>query len=92
MALNKEELAEVTDMIAIAAAKAAIVAIKEAKFISDESHYNHHTWIAAKIKREEALEALLTELAKHVTKWGAVGVLSFVFYGIYLAIKRGLAT
>lgn len=89
--LNKEELAEVTDMIARAAAKAAITALQEIKFISDQDHHEHHSWIASKIRSEEARVELFKELTKHIAKWGTLGVLSFIFYGIYLATKDGLS-
>lgn len=88
--LSKDELVEVTDMIAVAAAKAAVTALKESKFVSDQEHANHHGWIASKIKSEEARTELFKELTKHVVKWGAIGILSFIFYGIYLALKNGL--
>lgn len=90
MALDKGELAEITIMIADAAALAAVKALQQAKFISDSDHYNHHNWISSKIKSEEARAELFDELRKHVAKWGTIGVISFVFYGIYLAAKQGL--
>lgn len=88
--LDKTELAEVTVMIADAAALAAVKALQQAKFISDNDHYNHHNWISAKIKSEESRAALFDELTKHVAKWGTIGVISFIFYGLYLAVKQGI--
>lgn len=86
--LDKIELAEVTAMIAEAAAIAAVKAIQEAKFVSDQDHYNHHNWIAAKIKSEEARAAFFVELTKHVAKWGTIGVISALFYGLWLVAKE----
>lgn len=72
---------------------AAVKALQEAKFISDQDHYNHHAWIASRVKAEEARTEFMRELTKHVAKWGTIGVLSCVFYGLYLvmvaAVKRG---
>lgn len=88
--LDQAQIAEVTKMIAEAAAVAAVKALQEAKFISDSDHYNHHAWISANIKAEEARAQLFDELKKHVAKWGTIGVLSAIFYGLYLAGKEAL--
>jgi len=88
--LTQEQVVEVTNMIADAAARAAVKALQEAKFISDQDHRNHHDWITSKIKSEEARALLFEELTRHVAKWGIIGMLSFIFYGLYLAVKNGL--
>ena len=62
--------------------------LQQARSVTDSEHYNHHKWIAKQIERDEARIRLYDELTKHVVKWGLVGVLSFLFYAVWLAAKE----
>lgn len=64
--------------------------LQQARSVSDTEHYAHHRWIAKQIERDEARTRLFDELTKHVMKWGIIGVVSFIFYGAYLAARAGL--
>ena len=86
--LDASQIEEITALIADAAARAAVTALKEANMLSDTDHHNHHNWIASQIKKDEARIAMYDELTKHVAKWGSVGVLSSIFYGLYLVFKE----
>lgn len=64
--------------------------LQQARSVSDSEHYNHHSWITKQIEKEEARTKLYNELTKHVIKWGILGVLSFLFYAVWLAAREGL--
>lgn len=61
-----------------------------ARSVSDSIHYDHHSWIQKQITKEEARTALYQELTRHVYKWGMIGVLTFILYGVWLAIAQAL--
>lgn len=79
---------EETDVekLAIAIAKA----LQQARSVSDSEHYDHHVWMRAKIERENEMKQFWQDMRTHCSKWGAISVLSFIFYGLYLAAQQGL--
>ena len=64
--------------------------MQQARSVSDSEHYDHHRWISERIKQTEARRVFWEEMHKHVSKWGSVAILSFVFYGIWLAAKEAI--
>ena len=86
MNLSEEDIDTITAKFAIAIAKT----LQQARSVSDSEHYDHHVWITARIKEAEARRMFWEDMQKHVYKWGAISVMTFLFYGFWLAIKDAL--
>lgn len=74
------------EKIAIAIARA----LQQARSVSDSEHYDHHRWISERINKEKARRVFWEEMQKHVSKWGAISILSGLFYGLWLGLKQVL--
>lgn len=72
------------ERLAIAIAKA----LQQARSVSDSEHFDHHSWISKKIKREEAMLKFWEQMREHAAKWGMVSVLSGIFYAIWLGVQQ----
>lgn len=84
--LDKGEVLQISSMIA----EAIVGKLREESYITDKEHTSHHVWIAAHIKKDEATTALLNKLTEHLLKWGMLGVVSGMFYGLVLLAKEAL--
>lgn len=62
-------------------------ALQQARSVSDSEHYDHHKWITGKMKAEARRAEFWEKMAEHVAKWGAVSVISAIFYAAYLGFK-----
>lgn len=76
--------AEETDNLAAAIAKA----LQQARSVSDSEHYDHHRWITKQIQAEERRAEFWRHMAEHAAKWGAISVLSALFYALWLGIRQ----
>lgn len=65
-------------------------AMQQMRSVSDSEHYDHHRWLTERIERDQARRLFWEEMQKHVAKWGSVAILSFIFYGIWLAAKEAI--
>lgn len=75
--------AEDTERLAIAMARA----LQMSRSVSDSEHYDHHRWISQQITKEKWRAEFWRRMALHVTKWGAVSVLSALAYAAWLGFK-----
>jgi len=62
--------------------------LQQARSVSDSEHYDHHKWITAKIQRENAMRAFWEDMQKHVAKWGAISIITGLFYAGWLGFKQ----
>ena len=69
-------------------AKIMANAFQQARSVSDSEHYDHHRWLAERIKREQAKRQFWEDMQGHVAKWGAISIISGVFYAIWLGVKQ----
>ena len=67
--------------------RAMVKALQQARSVSDSEHYDHHQWIALKIKTERARAAFWDQMLQHVVKWGVISIISAVVYACYLGFK-----
>lgn len=65
-------------------------ALQQARSVSDSEHYDHHIWVKAQIAKEQKAAEFWGKMTEHVAKWGAVSVLSALFYALWLGIKSEL--
>ena len=77
---------EDADKLAIAIARA----LQQARSVSDSEHYDHHVFIAERIKEVKARRQFWEDLHRHVIKWGAVSLISGGGYALYLGVKQML--
>lgn len=70
------------DIEAMAIAFAQV--LQQSRSVSDSEHFDHHRWVSGRILAERQREEFWREMSKHIVKWGMVGVLSSVFYAMYL--------
>lgn len=78
--MNEED----AEKLAIAIARA----LQQARSVSDSEHYDHHVWITAKIKREEAWMDFWIDMRAHVARWGAISIISGAGYALYLGLRQ----
>lgn len=71
-------------------ADAVVAALDARRNVTDEEHAKHHLYIDLLIKREERRTEFWHELGRHVAKWGAISVLTAVFYGLWLVLQMKL--
>lgn len=64
--------------------------LQQARSVSDSEHFDHHTWITEKIKREQAMRVFWEQMAEHVAKWGAITLITGMGYALWLGIKHAL--
>ena len=69
-------------------AKIMANAFQQARSVSDSEHYDHHRWISERIKKEQERRKFYEALNDHVAKWGAISIISGVFYAIWLGVKQ----
>ena len=72
------------DALAIAIARA----LQQAHSVSDSEHYDHHQWITKKMKAEEWRAEFWEKMVEHVTKWGAISIISAIGYALYLGFMQ----
>lgn len=75
--------AEIQELIA-----ALLHALRESRSIPEAQHTDHHAWIAERIARERARRMFWCQMQAHVAKWGAVSVLTAIFYALWLGIEQ----
>ena len=63
-------------------------ALQQARSVSDSEHYDHHKWISERIKHDQMRTIFWEKLYEHLAGWGAVAVLSVVFYAVWLYLKH----
>jgi hypothetical protein len=62
--------------------------LQQSRSVSDSEHYDHHVFIAERIKQVKASRAFWESLSAHVAKWGAVSIISAGGYALYLGVKQ----
>lgn len=62
-------------------------ALQQARSVSDSEHFDHHRFIAERIKEVEARSKFWGDMRAHAMKWGMISVLSGLFYALYLGVK-----
>jgi len=82
MTMTSEEIEE----LAVAIAKA----LQQARSVSDSEHYDHHKWITERITHEKMRQKFWGEMQRHIAKWGAISLLSFGFYALWLGLRQVL--
>jgi hypothetical protein len=81
---------EKEDIEALAVAIAKILDDKHGEMycpLNPQRRREDHEWILKRRRHEEAKTAMYNALSLHLAKWGMVGVLSAVFYALWLAFK-----
>lgn len=76
MTVTDEEM----EKFALAIAKA----LQQSRSVSDSEHFDHHIWITEKIKHDKMKGLFWQKLTEHLAAWGAVAVISVVFYALWL--------
>lgn len=77
--------AEDVEVLSVAIARA----LQQARSVSDSEHYDHHRWITQQIDKEKWRAEFWRQMVGHVSRWGAVSIVSAVAYACYLVfIKR----
>jgi len=62
--------------------------LQQSRSVSDSEHYDHHRWISSKIAKENARREFWEDMHKHVMKWGAISVITGLFYAAWLGFKQ----
>lgn len=75
---------EDAEIIALAVTRA----LQQARSVSDSEHYDHHKWIEAQIESEKWRKEFWRQMVMHVSKWGAVAILSSAPVAAYLIVKH----
>jgi hypothetical protein len=69
--------------------KAAIrEALVEARQADVSEHAEHHAFLAKLIEREELRLRMYEDLRRHLVKWGAIGVLSFIGMAVWYWVRN----
>ena len=79
----KEEDAE---RLSVAIARA----LQQSRSVSDSEHFDHHKWISAKIERENAMREFWQDMSAHVSKWGAISLITGMAYALWLGVKAAV--
>lgn len=58
--------------------------------MSEDRHSREHDWIEAQMERDRERIQFWQDMRKHIGKWGAVSVLSFIGYWLWLAFKAAI--
>ncbi len=69
-------------------ATAIAKALQQSRSVSDSEHYDHHMWIKGQIDLDKRRIAFWEDMKRHVTKWGAISIISAMLYALYLAAKQ----
>ena len=69
---------------------AMVNALQQSRSVSEAEHYDHHLWVSQRIERDRARTKFWQAMFEHVMKWGAVSVVSCVFYAVWLYLKHEL--
>lgn len=62
--------------------------LQQARSVSDSEHYDHHRWISERIKRDQNKSLFWEKLYEHLAAWGAVAVISVIFYALWLYLRH----
>lgn len=63
-------------------------ALQQARSVSDSEHFDHHKWIVAKMQKEQARAEFWQKMLEHISSWGAIAVLSAIFYAVWVWAKQ----
>ena len=86
--MTESQLEQICERLSIS----IVTALEQARSVSDSEHYDHHLWVSQRIQREQALTKFWKAMFEHVMKWGAVSVVSCVFYAVWLYLKHEIKT
>ena len=82
--MTEQELEKVCEKLSLA----MVTALQQYRGVSDSEHYDHHLWVTQRIKREQTRAKFWQAMLEHVAKWGAVSIVSAVFYAFWLYVKH----
>jgi hypothetical protein len=72
-------------------AQVVVRALRESPDASSGEHYHHHEWITEQIQKVKVQKEFWKRLTDHIAIWGALGVVSVVFYALWLYLKKVLS-
>lgn len=62
--------------------------LQQARSVSDSEHFDHHRWISERIKHDQYRAIFWEKLCEHLAAWGAVAVITVVFYALWLYLRH----
>ena len=64
--------------------------LDQRRAVEESEHAEHHQYIREQIEGQRERRELYAELRKHLVKWGAVGVISFVGMACWYWLRNHL--
>jgi hypothetical protein len=84
--MNPEDIDKICEKLSETFAKA----LQQARPVSDSEHFDHHKWIVARMEKEKVRAEFWQKMLEHVTSWGAIAILSGIFYAVWVWAKQEL--
>ena len=64
--------------------------LDERRQVAEEEHSDHHAFLRELIDERRRKREMYEDLRRHLTKWGAVGVLSFIGMACWYWLRNHL--
>ena len=79
-----------SDAKEIAVELAAI--LDERRKVAEDEHSEHHEFLRQLIDEHRRKREMYEDLRRHLTKWGAVGILSFIGMAVWYWLRNHIGT
>lgn len=84
--MTNENIEEICEKLSVAMVKA----LQQSRSVSDSEHYDHHLWVQTHIEKEKTRTAFYKMMIDHVAKYGAISIVTGLFYAVWLFLKHEL--